>query len=308
MSPFDPFFNTAGVVILDGGLASELERRGADLNDFLWSAKLLIENPALIRGVHLDYFRAGADVGTSASYQASFLGFVRRGLEPWRAAELMTSSVRLVHEARAQFWAEAPSGRMHPLVAASVGCYGATLGNGAEYRGQYDLDVDDLVDWHRPRMETLLAAGPDLLACETIPCLAEAEALGRLLADIGSPAWVSFCCRDGTALSSGEPFAHAVRMLDGVANVVAVGVNCMALEHAVSLIAIAKRATAKPIIVYPNRGGCWNASTKTWRHAQDAIDWGAAGLAWHAAGATLLGGCCRTTPDDIRNLRTALQR
>lgn len=306
MSPFTLFFESAGVVLLDGGLASELERRGADLADPLWSAKLLLENPAAIRNVHLAYFHAGADVGTSASYQASFLGFVRRGLTPRQAAELLTLSVRLVREARDEFWATGPAGRLRPLIAASVGCYGATLANGSEYRGQYDLDADDLIDWHRPRMETLLAASPDLLACETIPCLAEAKALARLLAESRAPAWVSFCCRDGVALSSGEPFAEAVRILDGVANVAALGVNCTAPEHADALIRIAKASTAKPILAYPNRGGRWDAVAKTWDDSQAPLDWGEVGLEWRAAGATLLGGCCRTTPADIRRLRERL--
>src|SRR5439155_24013631 len=149
--PFAPILDAAGVVLLDGGLATELERRGADLRDPLWSAKLLLENPRLTRDVHEDYFRAGADVGTSASYQASFLGFVRRALEPKQAAELMRLSVRLVQEARDRAQLD-----RRLLVAASIGCYGATLADGSEYRGDYDLTVDELVDWHRPRLETLL--------------------------------------------------------------------------------------------------------------------------------------------------------
>src|SRR4051794_6322357 len=229
MNPLQPFLDCSGAVILDGGLATELERRGADLRDPLWSAKLLVENPGLIRDVHLDYFRAGADVGTSASYQASFLGFCRRGLSPREAGDLLRLSVRLVQEARDAFMAEAPAGRLRPLVAASVGCYGAYLADGSEYRGDYDLTAEDLIDWHRPRLETLLDAGPDLLACETIPCLAEAEALVRLLEEFPAvPAWLSFSCRDGAHLWTGEPFAEAVRIASAARNVAAVGVNCTA--------------------------------------------------------------------------------
>lgn len=306
MNPLAPFFDATGFVILDGGLASELERRGADIRDPLWSAKLLIDGPDLIRQVHEDYFRAGADVCTSASYQASLLGFVRRGLAPRQAIDLIKLSVRLVREARDRFWSEGPIGRLRPIIAASVGCYGATLGDGAEYHGRYDLDADDLIDWHRPRIETLLDESLDLLACETIPCLAEAVALAKLLTEIKAPAWVSFCCQDGETLSSGEPFAEAVQMMDALPSLVAVGVNCTAPGDVESLIAIARRNTSKPILAYPNRGGVWNASTKTWDMPAAPLDWGQAGLSWRTAGATLLGGCCRTTPDDIRRLRAAL--
>src|SRR6516165_4358434 len=179
INPFQPFLDQAGVVILDGALATELERRGANLDDPLWSARMLLDGPDLIRQIHLDYFRAGADVATSASYQASFAGFARRGLNQAQAAELMVRSVRLAQEARDLFWPENTQGRLRPLVVASVGCYGATLHDGSEYRGDYGLTVAQLIDFHRPRLEILANSGADLLACETIPCMVEAEALVR---------------------------------------------------------------------------------------------------------------------------------
>src|SRR5262249_10660921 len=206
--PFEPFLREFGVVILDGALATELERRGADLRDPLWSAKLLIEQPDVIRQVHLDYLRAGAAVVTSASYQATFAGFARRGLSAARAAELMTLSVRLAQEARAQLRrdSEQPVVRPLPLVAASVGRYGACLHDGSEYRGDYGLSAQELMDFHRPRLDALAHSGADLFACETIPCLTEAEALVRLLADYPDmPAWLSFSCRDEQSVCHGEP-------------------------------------------------------------------------------------------------------
>jgi homocysteine S-methyltransferase len=290
----DIMFPVPDPLILDGGLATELERRGADLRDPLWSARLLVENPGLIRDVHEDYFRAGADVGISASYQASFLGFVRRGLEPKQAAELLRLSVRLVQEARERVVLDRPL-----LVAASIGCYGASLADGSEYRGDYELDVDDLVDWHRPRLATLLEAKPDLLACETIPCLAEVEALARLVAEYDVPAWIACTCRDDAHLRSGESFVEAMRIASGPKNVVAVGVNCTAPEHVESLLRIAAGVSGKPLVAYPNSGEVWRDGQ--WTAAPQPMAW----AAWHAAGARLLGGCCRTTPDTIRALRAA---
>jgi homocysteine S-methyltransferase len=219
------------LVILDGALATELERRGADLNDALWSAKLLIEQPELIRQVHLDYFEAGADVATTASYQATFEAFARRGLDAQAAGDLMRRSVALAAEAREVFWSqpEKRAGRMRPLVAASVGPYGAMLADGSEYRGHYGLSQQELMDFHRPRMKVLVEAGADLLACETIPCLVEATALASLLPEFpGITAWISFSCRDGELNSEGERLADCVAALDGFEQVAAVGVNCTA--------------------------------------------------------------------------------
>lgn len=286
-------------IILDGGLASELERRGADLRDPLWSAKLLIDNPDLIRQVHEDYFAAGADVGTSASYQASFLGFASRGVTPKQAADLMRLSVRLVREARDRV---KPAGK----VAASIGCYGAFLADGSEYRGDYDLSADELVDWHRPRLETLLGENPYYLACETIPCLAEAEALARLVDEYGTPAWISFSCRDGK-LASGESFADAIALVAAAKNVIAVGVNCVPPETVDSLLRTARPLTAKPLIAYPNSGGVWNADTKSWGPGETPLDWAAAAVRWRDAGAAFIGGCCRTTPETIGRIANALR-
>ncbi len=309
-SLWQPFLDRAKAVILDGGLATELERRGADLDDPLWSAKLLIENPQLIREVHADYFQAGADVGTSASYQASFEGFAHHGLNQQQAADLMRLSVRLVKEARDRFWDD-PSNRaerVRPLVAASVGCYGASLADGSEYRGDYGLTVGQLIDWHRPRLEVLAESGADLLACETIPCLEEAEALVRLLAEIPKlPAWISFSCRDAVRLCHGEPLVEAVRMAQTSPNVIAVGVNCTAPRVIDDVLRTARPAATVPLLVYPNSGETWNAERRAWEAEPQPLDWGEAARRWRDAGARLIGGCCRTTPATIRDIAMTLR-
>src|SRR4051794_39287207 len=148
MNPLQPFLDCSGAVILDGALATELERRGADLRDQLWSAKLLLENPALIRQVHYDYFLAGADVATTASYQATIPGLMQRGLTRDQAIATLRSSVTLAQQARDDFWQNDAlrTGRLRPLVAASIGCYGAYLHDGSEYRGDYGLSMQELID------------------------------------------------------------------------------------------------------------------------------------------------------------------
>jgi homocysteine S-methyltransferase len=300
-----PYLEQSGVVILDGALATELERRGADLHDPLWSARLLLENPDLIRQVHRDYFDAGADVATTASYQASLTGLARRGLTLAEAADVLRQSVRLAQEARAHFLQDGPpSGRLRPLIAASIGCYGATLHDGSEYRGDYGVSLAQLVEWHRPRMQILASCGADLLACETIPCLVEAEALVRLLEEMpGVPAWISFSCRDDQHLCHGESFAEAVALAAACPNVIAAGVNCTAPRHVEALLHAAVECTVKPLIAYPNSGEQWDAVRQCWMAGAEQLDWAAAARAWYRAGARLIGGCCRTTPDTIRTLR-----
>jgi homocysteine S-methyltransferase len=309
--PLQPFLNCSGFVILDGGLATDLERRGANLNDSLWSAMLLLDNPELIRQVHEDYYLAGADVATTATYQATFAGLARRGLDSAQAADVMRRSVRLAQEARDWFWsrAERRAGRLRPLVAASIGCYGASLHDGSEYRGDYGLSREQLQDFHRPRMEVLAGSGADLLACETIPCQVEAEALVRVLTEFPEmPAWISFSCKDKGHVCHGECLADCVGIAAGCAQVVAVGINCTPPRFISDLLKSVAGVTHKPLLVYPNRGENWNARTYSWEAAPEPpLDWGRAVRDWHAAGARIIGGCCRTTPDDIRRIAQALR-
>ncbi|MEV0312635.1 homocysteine S-methyltransferase [Nonomuraea fuscirosea] len=284
-------------LVLDGGLATQLERLGADLRDELWSARLLLEEPELIRRVHADYFAAGADVATTASYQASLPGFARRGLDAAEAARLLRLSVELAGQARDE------AGR--GLVAASVGPYGAYLANGAEYTGDYDLDEDGLYAWHLPRWEILAAAGADLLACETIPSYPEARALDRLLRSTPEvKAWVSFSCRDGERLNDGTPIRRAAALFMGNPQVVAVGANCTAPRHLPGLISCLSGGL--PVVVYPNSGETWDAAGRRWLGLADPVEFGVAAVEWQRAGASLIGGCCRTTPEYIAQIRARL--
>ena len=310
--PLRPFLKAQGVVILDGALATELENRGADLRDELWSAKLLMEDPASIRRLHFDYFAAGADVAISASYQASFEGFARRGRSRKQSAALMQRSVRLAQEARDQFCELMPrrsdgTGRLRPLVAASIGSFGASLADGSEYRGDFDLSKPALKEWHRPRLEALLAANPDLLACETIPCLREGEALVELLGEYGrTPAWLSFSCRDAAHVSHGEPFATCVALADSCPAIVAIGLNCTSPRYVLPLLQSARTITGKPLVCYPNSGERWDITAKCWAAESRPKEFAAQATFWRAAGAQLIGGCCRTSPMDIRDMRSLL--
>ena len=308
-NPIDTFLAQCPLMILDGALATELEARGANLNDPLWSAKCLIEQPELIRAVHLDYFRAGADVATTATYQATFDAYLRRGIDSRAAAQLMRDAVLLAAAARDEFWSivDNRSGRQRPLVAASVGPYGAMLADGSEYRGRYAIDDAALADFHRPRLQVLATAGADLLACETVPCLREALVLANLLREFpGLSAWMSFSCRDGEHSSEGETIAACAAALRDYPQVAAVGVNCTAPQHIASLLRHLRAVTDKPLVVYPNSGDSYDPVSKRWSSGPQSPPFADMSRLWYAEGARLIGGCCRTGPLDIRGVRQCL--
>lgn len=289
-------------VVLDGGLATELEHRGHDVSSDLWSAALLREDPDEIRATHAAYFAAGARVATTASYQASFEGFAAAGIDRGEAETLMRRSVSLAARARTECGLDG-----HAWVAASVGPYGAVLAEGQEYTGDYPAPRDTVAGlraFHRERLEVLLDAGADVLACETIPRLAEVEALVAELDELGAPAWISLTTvttGDGRVLTRfGEDAGEAFALAGAASSVVAVGVNCTAPSGVGAAVRLAAERSAKPVIVYPNSGETWDGARRAWVGAP-GLD-GADVAGWIADGARLVGGCCRIGPQDIAAL------
>lgn len=307
-NPIADFLRERAYLLLDGALATELERRGANLNDPLWSAKVLLEQPELIRAVHYDYFMAGADVATTASYQANFAAFAERGVAAERVPQLLRESVSLALAARADFLRNAGTlTGPPPLIAASVGPYGAALADGSEYRGGYSLSDAELAEFHRPRLMALISAGPDLLAFETIPSLREALVLARLLGQFPSCcAWLSFSCQDGLRTSEGQDVGACAQALDEFTQLVAVGVNCTSPGFVPSLLQRMRAHTDKPLLAYPNSGERYDAAAKRWHASGSGASFAAQAHEWYEAGARLIGGCCRTTPADIRAIRESL--
>ena len=297
-------------MLSDGALATELEARGCNLKDPLWSAKVLLEEPGLIRDVHRDYFAAGASIATTASYQATPQGFAARGIGGKEALDLVALSVRLADEARREYLAEAPdAGPL--LVAGSVGPYGAYLADGSEYRGDYALTPGEFTDFHAPRVAALVQAGVDILACETLPSFAEAEALLALTGEYGVETWFSFSLRDGAHISDGTPLAGVASLLDEQPHVAAVGINCVPLHLVTPALSALRLDTDKPLLAYPNSGEAYDPGTKTWGSGGGEGEPGPADLAqgtpaWRKQGARIIGGCCRTTPGDIAAIANAM--
>lgn len=286
-------------MILDGGLSNALAARGHDLSDELWTARLLRDAPGEVAAVHRTYYAAGAEVATTASYQASVPGFERAGLSRTEAEALVRRSVSLAREVRDEL---AGDGHRR-LVAASVGPYGAVLADGSEYRGRYGVGAAALRDFHLPRLELLASAGPDLFAVETVPDLEEAEVLVPLLDEIGLPAWLSYSCA-GLLTRAGQPLADAFAVVAPSTAVVATGVNCCAPDDVRPALEVARAVTGKPGVAYPNSGQGWDSGTHTWSGATSFDVALAPG--WVAAGAAYVGGCCQVGPDDIAALARTL--
>ncbi|MGW5867743.1 homocysteine S-methyltransferase [Streptomyces sp. NPDC055239] len=283
-------------LVLDGGLSNRLEAAGHDLSDALWSARLLADEPGALTAAHRAYYEAGADIAITASYQATFEGFAKHGIDAVSTAELLRLSVELAREAGADTGREV-------WVAASAGPYGAMLADGSEYRGRYGLTVAELERFHRPRLEVLADAQPDVFALETVPDTDEARALLRAVRGLGVPAWLSYSVSGGYT-RAGQPLTEAFALAADAEEIIAVGVNCCDPKDADAAVRLAARITGKPVVVYPNSGETWDAGARAWRgpahFSADRV------VGWRDAGARLIGGCCRVGPETITRVAAEL--
>lgn len=295
-------------LIIDGGLATQLESQNHKIETNLWSAELLRTDPQAIIAAHLAYLEAGADVIISASYQASRSGFT--SLTTLEADELIESSVKLAKHARDQFLSREDvdtNSRRKPFVAASIGPYGAAQADGSEYTGLYNVSDSDLRLFQRQKIQLLDACGADALAVETIPCIQEARVLAEELLTVKTPAWVTFCCKDDKHLSDGSLLSAAASLFDGHPRVVALGVNCTKPSFVPSLVKeIQSTGMSKAIIVYPNSGENWDLKSKCWHGMSNPDDSADAAVRWRQGGASLIGGCCRMGPGHIKAMRDRL--
>ena len=282
--------------LIDGGLSTELENLGAVFDGPLWTARALLDDPALIVAAHRNFVRAGAKVVITSSYQISRSGFIAAGRTAAQADQALIASIAAAREA-----VEGTEVR----VAASIGPYGATLHDGSEYRGNYGVSEDFLYEFHRARIEILEAAKPDILLAETIPDLTEARALARALAETEVEVWVSFTTRDAESLWSGEKIVDAIKAVSEISSLKVVGFNCVQPNLVEGLVALANTATSADIAAYPNHGGSWNAKLGEWNSPEDSSlanfwpDWSKLDLAF-------IGGCCGVDAQEISQLGAEL--
>jgi len=290
-------------IVLDGGLATELERKGFVLKDRLWSARVLVEHPEAVRDVHLSYLSAGADCITTSSYQATVRGFLAEGFSPSEARELIVTSMRLAKEAIDIYNESSGKDKSGPVpfIAASAGCYGAYLADGSEYRGDYHLTKKEYMDFHRERLDILISAGADLIAFETFPSFEEAEAVSDLMDEFKDIFyWIVFTVKDHIHTSHGDILADCIRMLSGKKNISGAGINCSQPEFVTPAIELLDKKIN--IVVYPNSGEHFYTDCSCWRDDHGAGDYSKLAPEWFGKGAKIIGGCCRTGPDDIRKI------
>ena len=300
-----------GIMVIDGSMSTALENMGLDLNHRLWTAKALAENPELVKQVHINYFRAGADCGITCSYQASIPGLMSCGYSEEASEALIRRSVELFLEARDEWWEQEglAAGRVRPLCLAGMGPYGAYLADGSEYTGAYQVSDDELLAFHARRAGLLWEAGADLLLFETQPSLHEALLEARIAEEMGADYWISFSCRDGKHNGKGEPVAECAEALSrDHPHLKMIGMNCTKPEYVESLIRCLRSSTALPIAVYPNSGEVYDPVTKTWTHAGGDLDFGTWALRYMAAGASAVGGCCTTVETHIRQVAQAREK
>ncbi|MFC6253574.1 homocysteine S-methyltransferase [Secundilactobacillus hailunensis] len=298
-------------LVVDGAMATELEKRGVDTNNELWSAMALVHDPDAVVAVHRSYFDAGANIAITDSYQANIPAFKKAGLTQEQSGKMIFDSVKLAQRARADYVKTLPEDARQTtplLIAGSVGPYGAYLANGSEYTGDYSLTDREYKDFHRARMNLLAGAGIDLFAFETQPNFAEAKALADLSRNefAGIPAWLSFSVTAEAKLCDGTPLTEAVTYFNQFPNIIAIGVNCTAMTNIEVLIKVIAKVTDKPIVVYPNNGDTYDPVTKTWESNPNARSFSELAPKWQAAGASLIGGCCRTTPVDIQEIAASV--
>ena len=313
MGAFKDLLEKQDIIILDGALGTELERQGYDVSGRLWSAKYLLENPQIIQDLHEDYVRAGSNIITTSSYQASIPAFVEAGLSLDKADDLLKETVFLAQAAVKNVWQGLSldeQQRSYPLIAGSVGPYAAFLADGSEYTGAYHLSEKEFKDFHRPRIQALLDAGCDLLALETIPNGAETEALVHLLSEEFSQveAYLSFTAQTVSAISDGTLIEEVGRLAQSSPQVLAVGFNCTAPHLIAPLLEKLKQVCDKPLLSYPNSGEIYNVATNTWqKNPEQQLCLTDYSHLWKKRGVQLFGGCCRTRPEDIRLLAGELR-
>ena len=199
-------------------------------------------------------------------------------------------------------------GAPRPLVAISIGPYGAILHDGSEYTGSYAIADADLRAFHAQRLQLLDTTDADLFICETVPSGREAGILADLLDQVSKPAWVSFSCRDAGHLADGTPVATAAGHYRDHRNVLALGVNCVPPEIVLPLIAELKLAApGKAIVVYPNSGEIYRSEDNSWHGTSTPLQCEQAAAEWIAAGANLVGGCCRIGPEQIATMSQTIR-
>ena len=277
------------MIKIDGGLSTALEELGADLKSILWTGDLIDKNPDQIIAAHRAYIAAGAKVIISSSYQVSYIGEEKTGKSDDAITKLLEKSIELAQIAKV---------KTETRIAASIGPFGAALGDGSEYRGNYQISDEQIRDFHSQRIEILASTKPDLFAVETIPSVREARIIEELIINTKIPYWISFSCKDELHISEGDTFEDAIGALEKSPNRLAVGVNCTDPRFISPLLRSIR--SREPFVIYPNAGRVWDAESKIW--IGDPLGFNQYISDWIELGTEFIGGCCGVGPKEISTL------
>ncbi len=282
------------IVLLDGALGTELERRGVATRLPLWSAQALIDAPERVREIHEEYARSGSDILTAATFRTSPRALRKAGLES-EADRMTAQAIALAREARDR----AGTGRV-VWIAGSLApledCYRPDLAPASDVAERE----------HREQAARLVRSGAEVLLVETMNSIGEAVSAVRGARASGLPVLVSFICRSPVEIWSGESLAAAVRAVEPLGPD-AILVNCTPSDLASGCVETIARATDIPTGCYPNAGGP-DFEEGTWRFdpAMTPERFAAAAGEWVRNGAQIVGGCCGTGPEHVRALRAVL--
>lgn len=293
-------------LILDGAMSTALEKQGVNTNNDLWTAVALENDLDKVYKVHMNYFKSGAQMTITNTYQANVQAFKKHGYNDEHTKKLITDAVQIAKKARDDY--QAQTGK-HNWVAASVGPYGAYLSDGDEFRGDYSLTPKEYLAFHLPRLKILLENKPDCLAIETQPKLDEVIAILEWLKEYANqiPVYVTFTLHDTTKISDGTPLKKVMQKLNEYEQVFAVGANCFKPFLATTAIDRMRMFTQKIIIVYPNLGGVYDEFERNWIPFNADLDFTKLSKEWYKHGAHIIGGCCSTGTKQIQQIATFFQ-
>jgi S-methylmethionine-dependent homocysteine/selenocysteine methylase len=283
-------FRTGRLRVLDGATGTELERRGVACGAPLWSAWGLLRAPDQVRQIHADYVAAGVDALVANTFRTQARALGAADLAE-RAAQLTRLAVRLAREAAAR----SPS---PPFVLGSC----APLEDC--YQPQRVPDDASLAREHAEHARNLVAAGVDAVLVETMNCVREALAASRAARDAGATVLVSFVCDGEGRLLSGEPLAEALDAVRAAAPLV-VGVNCLP-PSAIGACLPALRSCGQPFLIQPNLGAPTADGGFARSEESSAEEFADLAAALRVQGASLVGGCCGTTPAHLAALVSRL--
>lgn len=294
----DVLQNSKKVILIDGGLGTELEQRKVNINSLLWSSVALVEAADDVTKLHYDYYHSGANVGITCSYQCSEDSLKASDKEKYSSKEsrlqVYKESVEVCKRAKIMRMADAKAIELlvSPEIAGSIGPFGSFLNDGSEFTGGYERSEDEYQAFHEEKLDFFMNGTEevDYLQLETMPNFEEIKALLMLIKRKNSERKetqgksekrfiLSLSIRNEEQLADGTPLKAVVKYLHDVGYLskdpkttplMAVGANCLKLKYSVKFVENLTNYMNElqiygfPISIYPNSGEIYDGIKKNW--------------------------------------------